>query len=165
MSECPWDSDCSELYYTVFWTLLTASEEHSGPRSLSKDGAHTHTCQHKYALAHPFMWIDLSCFMSAARTLSLVISLVLSVFWIMQVCLHTATCLNTCLMRLLTLGFQQRVCMCVCGFSVLVFWCDSLLMLWMREDRCLYVDVGMVKKKNERQIYLKCYVCLLSYTQ
>lgn len=59
------------------------------------------------------MWLDPSCFMSAPGTLSLVISLVLSAVWIEQVCLHTATCLNTPLMRLLTLGF--RLCfLCVC---------------------------------------------------
>lgn len=98
----------------------------------------THTRQHKYThlhkdtLVHQLTWLDLSCFMSAPGTLSLVISPVLPVFWIKQVCLHTATCLNTPLMRLLTLGFQL-------GFFVHVFWCDTLLMQRLREDRCLCV--------------------------
>lgn len=39
----------------------------------------------------------------------------------------------------------SAVCLCVC--FVHVFWCDTLLMLRMREDRCLYLDMGTVRKK------------------
>lgn len=119
----------------------------------------TNTHLHKDILVHQLMWLDPSCFMSAPGTLSLVISLVLSVFWIKQVCLHTATCLNAPLMRLLTLGF--RLCFFVC-----VFWCDTLLMLWMREDRCLCVFLcGCGSDWKNETVDLKCYACLLLYTQ
>ena len=126
------------LYQYSWYTDNWQSQENvmdQGPwRKMELTHTHSYSLihQHKDTLVHPLMCLDLRCFMSAPGTLSVVISLVLSVSWIKQVCLHTATCLRTPLMRLLTLGFR------LCWF-VYVFWCDTLLMLRMREDRCLCV--------------------------
>lgn len=86
------------------------------------------------------MWLDPSCFMSAPGTLSLFISLVLTVSWIKLICLHTATCLTTLLMRLLTLGFPPStffVCMCF-----------DVMLIIPREDRYLYLNAGLDKKQR-----------------
>lgn len=44
------------------------------------------------------------------------LSLVFTASFMKQVCPHTATCLNTSLMRLLSVGFQLCVCVCVLAF-------------------------------------------------
>lgn len=76
---------------------------------------------------------------------------------IMHVCLHTATCLNTPLMRLLTSGFLTLVP---------VFWCATLSRQWMGEDRCLAVFLcvfaGLTRKWKEMDLLCPC---LFPYTQ
>lgn len=59
------------------------------PGPWRKEDARTKTCQIRYTFVRQLMWVDLSCFMSAPGTLSVVISLVLSVIWIRQTCQHS----------------------------------------------------------------------------
>lgn len=101
----------------------------------------SHTYTHTRTLVHQLLWCDLSCFMSASGTLSLNITLLLCVSWIEQVCLHTATSL----MRLFTLGFFFFLCMCF----------DALLMLWMKDGRCVcvFLCVRLTERWNEMDLF------------
>lgn len=80
-----------------------------------EDGAHTHTRHCLYSRFHKDTLlrtigrcgVPIRAVSLRLRGLYGWLSLLLSASWIKQVCLRTATCLNTPLIRLRTLGFQQ----------------------------------------------------------
>lgn len=160
-SGCLWECEATFIVLSSkhYWQPQEYTPD-QGPRG-KVELTHTHTNTHsnrnthfhKYTLVHGLMWLDPSRFMSAPGTLSLVISLVLTVFWIKQVCLHTATCLNTPLMRLFTLGIQRCV---LVWFSLHA----------MKEGGQMFL-FGCKKEKLAQWIHLKRYAsfsCFFFFT-